>query len=157
MIKNIRDKIRETVNEALDLALFAIEKSNEGMQIHISIPRKFQKGTVVVQGAKRPFDINKLEVIIRTLKGHWEKYHTANDFTKVESIRHSSPVTLTMRFLTAECINPASRDKVEILKGTRGRVLTPELCDGAEFAIMRGLGIADATKKAEEEGAVASG
>jgi hypothetical protein len=46
-----------------------------------------------------------------------------------------------MRFYTAECINPASRDKVEVLRGTRGKVLTPELCDGAELSILRGLGI----------------
>lgn len=141
MKKGIRRKIRETVNEAVDLAIRAIEVSREGMIIHVSIPRNFQKATVVVQGAKRPFKINKLDYIIRALRGHWEKKRTTADFVKVESIRHSSPVTLVMRVYTAECLNPASRGNVEVLKGTRGKVLTPNLCDGAEFSIMRGLGI----------------
>lgn len=141
MIKGIRNKIREVVNEALDLAIRAVEVSHEGMLVQISIPRNFQKSTVVVQGAKRPFPINKLDYIIRALRGSWKKKRTTADYTKVESLRHSSPVILMMRVYTAECLNPESRDKVEVLKGMRGRVLTPDLCDGAEFSIMRGLGL----------------
>lgn len=150
MIKDIRQRIRETVNEAIDLAIRSIEVANEGMQIHVSIPRKFQKATVVVQGAKRPFPLTKLEAVIRGLRGSWKRKHTTCDYTKVESIRHSSLVSLKMRFLTAECINPASRSKVDVLKGNRGKVLTPEDCDGAEFSILRGLGIEGEEQETEE-------
>lgn len=141
MQKNIRQKIRENVNEALDLAIKSIEVSNEAMQIHVLIPRKFQRATVVVQGQKRPFKLNKLEAIIRAFKGKWEKKPTTCKFTKVESVRHASAVSLIMRFYTGECLNPSARDKVHVQKGFRGQVLTPELCNGAEFSIMRGLGI----------------
>jgi len=143
MLKDIRQIIREVVNEALVLAMRAIEVSNEGMLIHVSIPRRFQKATVVVQGQRRPFPLNKLETVMRAFRGEWKRKRTTCDFTKVESLRHSSNVNLRMCFYTAECINPASRDKVEVLRGTRGKVLTPELCDGAEFSILRGLGIQD--------------
>lgn len=151
MIKGIRNKIREAVNEAIDLAIRAVEVSHEGMVIHASIGANFQKSTVVVQGAKRPFPINKLDYIIRALRGKWEKKHTTADYTKVESVRHSSPVSVIMRVYTAECLNPQSRDKVEVLKGSRGRVLTPDLCDGAEFSIMRGLGIKESQSEKEVE------
>jgi len=141
MLKDIRQRIRERYNEALDLAIRAIEVSNEGMLIHVSIPREFQRAIIVVQGQKRPFSLNKLETVMRVFRGEWKRKRTTCDFTKVESLRHSSDVKLRMCFYTAECINPASRDKVEVLRGTRGKVLTPELCDGAEFSILRGLGI----------------
>jgi len=97
----------------------------------------------LVQGQRRPFPLNKLEIVMRVFRGEWKRKRITCDFTKVESLRHSSHVNLKMCFYTAECINPASRDKVEALRETRGKVLTLELCNGAEFSILRGLVIQD--------------
>lgn len=145
MLKNIRQKIRETVNEAVDAAIRAVEVSNEGMIIHASIPKSLKKATVVIEGQKRPFKLSKLETIIRAFRGKWNKVNTACDFTKVESLRHSSAVSLKMRFYTGECLNPTS--KVEVFRGSRGRVLDRNQCDGAENSIMQGLGISNGREK----------
>lgn len=139
MLKGFRQKIRETANEAVDLAIKSIEASHEGMIVHVSIPRDLQKATVVVQAQKRPFPLNKLATIIRAVRGKWERKKTACKFTKVESIRHSSAIPLIMRVYSGACLNPES--DMQVRTGNRGEVLNPEQCNGAEFSIMRGLGI----------------
>jgi len=88
-----------------------------------------------------------LEIVMGASRGEWKRKRTTCDFTKVESVRYSNHVNLKICFYTAECINPASGDKVEVLRVTRGKVLTPELCNGAEFSILRGLGIQDGEQK----------
>jgi hypothetical protein len=139
MLKGFRQKIRQTTSEAVDLAIKAIETSNEAMIVRVSIPRDLQKATVVVQGQKRPFPLTKLATIIRAVRGKWTRKRTLCKFTKVESIRHSSAIPLIMRVYSGACLNPESDMEVKV--GSRGEVLNPEQCNGAEFSIMRGLGI----------------
>jgi len=141
MIKNIMQKIKETTIEAIDLAKKMSEATSEAFLIHISIPKRLNKATITIQAVKRPFPISKFPQIQSAIGGHWDKKPTACNFTKLMQIRHSSRVSLIINIYAGKCLNPASWDKVEVQAGNRGRVLTPELCDGAEFAIMRGLGV----------------
>jgi hypothetical protein len=139
MIKDIRERIKSTVDEGLELAFRSIEVSNEGMEVHVSIPHNFNHAKVVVEGTKRPFLWSKLQLIVRTLHGNWEKKLTTQKFAKEESFRHSSPVSLVMRFYFAECLDEKSRGAVKVLRGRRGRSLTPELCDGEEMRMIATL------------------
>lgn len=141
LIKNIIQKIKETTIEAIDLAKRMQEVTSEAFIVHVSIPKRLMKSTVTIQAAKRPFPIGKFPLIQHAIGGRWDKTNTACNFTKLTQLRHSSSVQLTMNLYMRECLNPQSWDKVEVQQGTRGRVLTPQLCDGAEFAIMRGLSI----------------
>ena len=134
-------KIKETAIEAIDLAKRMQEVTSEAFIVHISIPKRLMKAAVAIQAAKRPFPLHKFPLIQRALGGRWDKTNTACNFTKLTQLRHSSIVRLVMNLYMRECLNPQSWDKVEVQEGTRGRVLTPQLCDGAEFAIMRGLNI----------------
>jgi hypothetical protein len=141
MIKDIREKITETTIEAIELAIKMMEASNEAFAIHTSIPKKLNKATVSITAAKRPFPLNKFPYIQHAVGGKFHKAPTLEKFTQLIQYRHSSIVRLVIHLYFRECLNPASWDKVEVQKGSRGRVLTPELCDGAEFSIMRGLGV----------------
>lgn len=147
MIQNIREEIRKVTHEALDTAIRSVEVSNESMLILVEISRSFKKANVIVQGQKRPFPLSKIELIIRSLRGKWEKQRTALQFTKVESLRHSSPIIFKMRFYCGPCLNPSQQ--IDVSKGSRGRVLNPDECNGAENPIMRSLGIQDGTKQEE--------
>lgn len=141
MIKNIMQKIKETTIEAIELAKKMQEVTSESFIVHVPIPKRLVKATISIQAAKRPFPINKFPLIQQGIGGMWSKEPTACKFTKLMQVRHSSRVRLVINLYMRECLNPASWDKVEIQQGVRGRVITPEQCNGAEFAIMRGLGI----------------
>lgn len=141
MIKGIMKKIKETTIEAIDLAKKMSEVSSESFIIHTSMPKSLNKATVTIQATKRPFPINKFQIIQHKIGGEFKKARTLCNFTKLTQLRHSSRVQLIINFYMRECLNPASWDKVKVQQGSRGMVLTPDLCDGAEFAIMRGLGV----------------
>ena len=141
MIKGIMQKIKDTTLEAIDLAKKMQEITSEAFIIHVSISKRLNKATVTIQAAKRPFPINKFQLIQHAIGGKFDKERTKCNFTKLTQIRHSSYVRLIFNFYMRECLNPASWDKVEVQLGNRGKVLTPEQCDGAEFAIMRGLNL----------------
>jgi hypothetical protein len=136
MIKDIRERIKAMVDEGLELAFRTIEISNEGVEVHVSMPHSFSHAKVVVEGMKRPFQWSKLQDIVRILHGNWRKKLTKQKFAKMESLRHSNPVSLTMRFYFAECLDEKARGEIQVLKGRRGRVLTPELCNGDEMRML---------------------
>ena len=144
MIKNIRERIKATVDEGLELAFRVIEVSNEGIEVHVSIPRSFKHAKVVITGMKRPFLWSKMQIIVRTLHGNWRKKLTNQKFAKMESFRHSNPVSLVMRFYFAECLDEKQRGEIQVLKGRRGRVLTPELCNGEEMRMLTTLDLKEA-------------
>jgi len=141
MIKDIEQKIKETTIEAIDLAKKMQEASNEGFKIFVSIPKKLDKATVSISGAKRPFPLNKFRLIQHAIGGKWNKTETTCKFTKLTQLRHASKVQLVIHLYMRECLNPQSWDKVEVQHGIRGRVLTPDLCNGAEIILMHGLGV----------------
>ena len=141
MIKDIIKKIKETTIEAIDLAKKMSEVTSEAFIIHVSIPKRLNKATVTIQAVKRPFPINKFSLIQHAIGGRFDKARTVCNFTKLTQARHSSRVSLIINFYMGECLNPASWNEVEVQQGNRGKVLTPDLCNGAEFAIMRGLNI----------------
>lgn len=143
MIMNILLKIKEVAIEAIDLAKKMQEVTNEGFIVMVPITKRLNKSSIEIHPAKRPFPLGKFPLIQREIGGRWEKARTACNFTKLTQPRHSSRVRLTLNIYMRECLNPQSWEQVEVLKGSRSKVLTPELCDGAEFAIMRGLNIAE--------------
>ena len=155
MIKDIVHKIKEVTIEAIDLAKRMQEVTNEGFIVMTPITKRLNKSSIEIHPAKRPFPLGKFPLIQREIGGRWEKARTACNFTKLTQLRHSSRVRLTLNIYMRECLNPQSWEQVEVLRGNRSRVLTPELCDGAEFAIMRGLNVvghsvldkSDVTKK----------
>ena len=147
MIKDIDQKIKEVTIEAIDLAKKMQERTSEAFLVITSIPKMLNRATIEVHPTKRPFPIEKFHLLQHAIGGKFEKSQTECKFTKLTQIRHSSHVRLVINVYFGECLNPQSWDKVEVQRGTRGKVLTPELCDGAEFAIMRGLGIAGKSEK----------
>lgn len=145
MIKNIEKLIKETTIEAIDIAKKMQEVTSEGFIIHTSIPKRKTTATVTIQAAKRPFPINKFPVLQHAIGGKWNKSSTKCNFTKLTQLRHSSEVKLVINLYMRECLNPESWNNVQIRKGIRGKVLTPELCNGAEIILMRGLGVKNQT------------
>jgi hypothetical protein len=143
MIRDIMSMIKEVTIEAVDLAKRMQEITNEGFIVLTPITQRLNRSSIEIHPAKRPFPLAKFPLIQRELGGRWEKARTKCNFTKLTQLRHSSAVRLSMNVYMRECLNPQSWQKVQVLKGTRGKVLTPDLCDGAEFAIMRGLNIGD--------------
>lgn len=146
MIKNIMQKIKETTIEAIDIAKKMQQATSEAFIVHVSIPKRLNKATITIQAAKRPFPINKFQLAQHAIGGQFKKAKTLCNFTKLTQLKHASHVRLIINFYMRECLNPESWDKVDVQLGNRGRVLSPDMCNGAEFAIMRGL-------KVEPEGA----
>lgn len=144
MLKGIYEKIKETTNNAIDLAQKMQSVTNEGFIINISIPKKLNNSTIEIHPAKRPFPLGKCEVIERTLRGHWAKEHTLCKFVKLSQIKQTGRVRLIINIYMGECWNPQQKD-MEVVKGTRGRVLNPEMCNGA--SIMKSLRLEDKTQK----------
>lgn len=132
-------RIKEVTIEAIELARRMRELSNEGFIVMTPITKKLNRSSVEIHPAKRPFPLDKFPLIQRELGGKWEKARTACNFTKLMQLRHSSPVRLVLNLYMRECLNPESWENVEVLRGKRSKVINPDLCDGAEFAIMRGL------------------
>jgi len=141
MIEDIEQKIKETAIEAIELAQKMRKVADENFIIHVGIPKRQRTATVTIQAVKRPFPISKFSLIQHAIGGKWDKAPTRCNFTKVTQLRHSSEVKLVINLYMRECLNPESWDKVQVQRGSRGKVLTPDLCNGAEFSLMRALNI----------------
>ena len=139
LLKGIEEKITETTIEALKLAKRMQEVTNEGFIVQTSIPKKLNNSSIEIHSASRPFPLNKFPDLQRAIGGFWNKMPTKCKFTKLSQQRKKGRVRLTINLYMRECLNPQSWTKVEVLKGNRPTVLTPELCDGAETIIMKGL------------------
>ena len=149
MIKDIEIKIQETTMEALRLAKRMQEVTSEGFLVLVSMPKRLNKATVTIFGMRRPWPVRqKFQVLHKTIRGHWDFEHTTQKFTKLTSTIHNNPVKLVIYLYTERCLDPKSFEDVEILRGTRGRVLTPERCNGFETPLLRGMGVDD--KRASE-------
>jgi len=149
MIKDIVDQIQNHTIEALGFAKTLQEVTSEAFIVQTSINKRLNRATVSVFATKRPFPINKFILARRAIGGQFWKARTLAHFTMLKQVRHSFPVQLLIKFYMRECLNPASWDKVQVQQGVRGKVLTPDQCDGAEFAIMRGLNVQNKPAEAE--------
>ena len=141
MIEDIEQKIKETAIEAIELSQKMRKVADENFIIHVSIPKRKRTATVTIQAVKRPFPINKFSLIQQAIGGKWDKTPTTCNFTKVTQLRHSSKVKLVINLYMRECLNPKSWDKVQVQRGVRGKVLNPDLCNGAEVILMQALNI----------------
>jgi len=139
LLKGIEEKITETTIEALKLAKRMQEVTNEGFIVQASIPKKLNNSSIEIHSATRPFPLSKFPELQRAIGGFWNKMPTKCKFVKLSQQRKKGRVRLTINLYMRECLNPQSWANVEVLKGARGKVLTPQLCDGAEIIIMKGL------------------
>jgi hypothetical protein len=65
---------------------------------------------------------------------------------KVSQTQQTGRVRLKINLYVGECLNPETSN-MELVKGVRGRVLNPEMCNGAETLLAKGLGLEDKTQK----------
>ncbi len=127
----------------------------------MSETEKLEKVKVLV--AQLEHELEECRAILRGVKNECEPsqksdpapFVLSEDLAEKVTIE-TTPTELIIRpkaFLGVEnfkdinnpCLNPAQ--EVEAIKGSRGRVLNPDECNGAEKPIMKGLGIGDATEK----------
>lgn len=146
MLKGIFEKIHATTIEALNLAQKMQATTNEAFIVSVSIPKKLNNSTIEIHPAKRPFPLGKCEMIERMLRGHWAKENTLCKFVKVSQIKQTGRVRLIINMYMGECLDPQQKD-MEVVKGTRSRVLNPEMCNGAGIIIMKRLKLEDKTQK----------
>ena len=143
MIKDIMEQIEKTTIEAIQLAKKMQEKTNEGFIVHVSIPQKLNGSTVTISAAKRPFPVSKFSLAHEAIGGHWDFLHTRNKFTKISQLKQDGGVKLIINLYTRECLDPRTWTDMQVVKGSRGKVLNPQDCNGFVTPVLRGFGIKD--------------